>query len=31
MKTIETVVYDFDELSDEAKQKAISNLSDKNF
>ena len=30
MKTIETVVYDFDELSDEAKQKAINNLSDIN-
>lgn len=30
MKTIETVVYDFDELSDEAKQKAIRNLSDIN-
>lgn len=30
MKTIETVVYDFDELCDEAKQKAISNLSNIN-
>lgn len=30
MRTIETVVYDFDELSDEAKQKAISSLSDVN-
>ena len=30
MKTIKTVVYDFDELSDEAKQKAINNLSDIN-
>ena len=30
MKTIKTVVYDFDELSEEAKQNAISNLSDIN-